>query len=78
MSYQFDRPDLGSGLIFGFFRPECQVSELSVLPTVTPGRYRFENVETGESFEQEIGEETAVVLRASEKPQSVLLHYVKL
>ena len=77
MSYQFERPDLRSGLIFGFFRQDCTETELSVNPVLEDGCYSFENLDTGETFELAVKGGATVTIRADGKPHSTLLLYRK-
>ena len=78
LSYQFDRPDLNGGLIFGFFRPECEQTALTVAPVLEPAQYRFTDAVTGESFVFDAAEEKTLTMHAAQKPQGILLHYQKL
>jgi len=78
LAYQFDRPDLDGGIIIGFFRPECEKDSFEINPVIPNGRYRFEDVESGEVFENEISGNAQIKLYANEKPHSVLLHYKKI
>ena len=77
LSYQFHRPDLNGGLIFAFFRPECAENELTVIPVLEVGRYKITDAITGESFLFDSASEKSLTLKATEKPQGILLHYGK-
>ncbi len=78
LSYQFERPDLSGGLIFGFFRPECDKTELTVTPVLEQAKYNMTDVVTGERFVFDATTEKKLTLHATEKPQGILLHYKKL
>ena len=75
MAYQFDRPDLESGVIVAFFRPECKQKMLDVSPVWENGSYFVKNIDSGESFILTSG--VALSLGVSAFPQSVLIHYRK-
>ena len=78
VSYQFDRPDLGSGIILTFFRQDVKTNSISIRPRVENGRYRVENVVTKETFEFEADDNRKITVTADKKPFSVMLHYTKL
>ena len=78
ISYQFDRPDMNSGLIFAFFRPECQQNQLAVTPVLDSGVYKITNIITGDVFDFDTSNNSSLLLQSDEKPQGVLLRYTRI
>lgn len=78
VSYQFDRPDLGEGAVLAFFRQDCPPQPLTVKPVLEDGAYRFEDLESGESFILQTQQVRQLTLHAAHRPGSVLLVYQKL
>lgn len=77
-AYQFDRPDLESGIILCFFRPQCIENSLTIAPVLTPGHYRITDVIAGTSHEIDTAADDTLTLHASAKPQGFLLYYQKI
>ena len=75
LSYQFDRPDLNGGLIFVFFRPECTEMEITIAPVLEPGVYKITDAITGQQFILDTALKQTLTLKATEKPQGILLRY---
>lgn len=79
LAYQFDRPDLGEGVVFAFRRPSCSQTTLFVqLGGVAENAdCEIENVDSGKKIRYKGTELIASGLRieAESKPESVVLVY---
>lgn len=78
LSYQFDRPDLESGLIFGFFRQDCGEKSFAVSPVLEEGEYTLTNLDTGEIVDTCFKAGDVLTLSAEKMPCSILLRYQKI
>ena len=81
-AWQYDRPDLGEGMVLALRRPASSFTEINaVLRGLQPGAtFEVRNVDTGETIRKTGSElaQTGLNIRIAEKPGSTLLVYRKL
>jgi alpha-galactosidase len=81
VAWQFDRPDLGGGVVQAFRRPDCAQESITVrLRGLDPrARYRLRDLDEA-SFRVVTGQELMQGLRISApaRPFAVVLHYERL
>ncbi len=75
-AYAFDRPDLGKGCLFGFFRQDYASDEVTVKLNLPEGDYVFTDYDTGEKRKISIGKNGAdFTLTASKKPHAASWYF---
>mgnify|MGYP002584561952 CR=1 FL=1 len=77
ISYRFDRPDLASGIILTFFRPECKAESIDIAPALPNGEYVFYDYDTRESFEYTTDNKELLTVDSRGPRTARLLKYTK-
>jgi len=75
IGYQFERPDLGRGMIAGFRRQDCDLATLEMIPVLEQGEYIMTDLTTRETTRFVTNGNTSVVIKFKAKPDSCVLMY---